>query len=1105
MLNKPGRMNSQWNRSQRGGVVAALGCLALSFCVETAADAAARTIEHDRSEAAMIVAWNGAGRPWPLDECFAAPPRANPAYLQIQGDDAARFHFDAVHRRLLVRFPGLAERIHALLAAGHAVERVELVLEWANQDVEVPSGGYASQGRARDVYRADPGQWSVVAAALRRPWEAHPEHGPTWNSPVRGAGYWKRHGARDTGHDRYPTRFGPTPLHAEARTARLDVTETLTDPVYGATPAERLRRLERQGFILRKHETWEPKYGEVGSSYDWFVATGGHAIYIDPPKLVIHLAEDAGADPGALPPAVDSAARAAETAADSDERLPTWMPDERIQEDLNTRALRQPEDMPDWQWQRVLEVRSLGQARAPRPESVDEFIAVCNGMLSRPPRWYMGAGVQDWILFERRYGDLIPPHVRDHLANWWEAWLIPHYTHEQLVHPQGADDERLKEGRASFYRGFTRRVSTVGFNHRSTEGALFGGTFLERLGIDARNPLEDARWALDNLLMRYWVFRDGSMQDMISGHYTALHISFQVMFALYGPEWQDRLKGRIMLDNTLELPISAYHPGLRRIVYTGNRSFPDQVFLTQEGLYYILHTLSRQGALIHLDTGTPTLHGMAVFGSHFPGDRVARMSPLQPPHVVNMVDDKPLPYRITAADSVRGMFTDPPLLQRVYLGSHYALSSQDLSHGLLPVLAQWRREPKTVETMDAIGSLVAKFDANDTALPTPGGGYAQRTRGEGALVTFQHDNMALVVATPGIREDIMAAAGDDGLHSLQATIGVYSFQDTPGWEIMLDGQPVAEFPATARAGQRIAIRDGVSYIGIIPIAATDLGRDVEIEIDYAFPCLQIRNYNLRRAEAVDPETLDWDAVTRAYGGFVIELGDSTEHASFAAFREHLAAVRLTTEWDAKNGLLQVDYVSGDNHLEMGVRTHFRAFPNHYPVAPGTAGDVIPYRRRNGQWPYLPEGIVRDTTLTIQGDAGRLEKKGAVLEGTPGRMMYLAVEPLSGTTVGYNTLPDASRFRLVAPEGVEVLAEGALGLARVAVEPAAGRLVIEHLPLPDAPEGEAEAAPAQRLLVTGLEAMREVVLNGQSVTHRVEREDVAGRPALVIPLRVNDER
>ena len=37
-----------------------------------------------------------------------------------------------------------------------------------------------------------------------------------------------------------------------------------------------------------------------------------------------------------------------------------------------------------------------------------------------------------------------------------------------------------------------------------------------------------------------------------------------------------------------------------------------------------------------------------------------------------------------------------------------------------------------------------------------------------------------------------------------------------------------------------------------------------------------------------------------------------------------------------------------------------------------------YRRVNGQWPYLPEGMDRDTSLSQQGRAGRLEKGGAVL-------------------------------------------------------------------------------------------------------------------------------
>jgi hypothetical protein len=44
--------------------------------------------------------------------------------------------------------------------------------------------------------------------------------------------------------------------------------------------------------------------------------------------------------------------------------------------------------------------------------------------------------------------------------------------------------------------------------------------------------------------------------------------------------------------------------------------------------------------------------------------------------------------------------------------------------------------------------------------------------------------------------------------------------------------------------------------------------------------------------------------------------------------------------------------------------------------PGQQVKAVPYRRINGEWPYLPAGIDRDTTLSQQGTTGRLEKNGA---------------------------------------------------------------------------------------------------------------------------------
>ena len=51
------------------------------------------------------------------------------------GKDAGPLAFDAVHRHLLVRFPGAAEKIAAAMAAGKEIEKVELILPYLDEEL----------------------------------------------------------------------------------------------------------------------------------------------------------------------------------------------------------------------------------------------------------------------------------------------------------------------------------------------------------------------------------------------------------------------------------------------------------------------------------------------------------------------------------------------------------------------------------------------------------------------------------------------------------------------------------------------------------------------------------------------------------------------------------------------------------------------------------------------------------------------------------------------------------------------------------------------------------------------------------------------------------
>ena len=226
-------------------------------------------------------------------------------------------------------------------------------------------------------------------------------------------------------------------------------------------------------------------------------------------------------------------------------------------------------------------------------------------------------------------------------------------------------------------------------------------------------------------------------------------------------------------------------------------------------------------------------------------------------------------------------------------------------------------------------------------------------------------------------------------------------------------------------GQRITIKDGVSYLGIIPLPASDLGRDADVVISddgrmtemqgggKAREALRINAYLLKRATPLVPTDAQWQQIDLAYGGYVIEMGDTADYTDFAAFQQHIAAAGLNTAWDENARTLAVQYTSGQDTLECGYRTDYAGdWDKKVPT-----DQCFPYRRVNGQWPYLPAGINRDSTCSQQGTTGTLVNSGATLHTEAGHMGYLLAEPQRGEFIGMNPFPDLTACSLEVPGGI----------------------------------------------------------------------------------------
>jgi hypothetical protein len=397
--------------------------------------------------------------------------------------------------------------------------------------------------------------------------------------------------------------------------------------------------------------------------------------------------------------------------------------------------------------------------------------------------------------------------------------------------------------------------------------------------------------------------------------------------------------------------------------------------------------------------------------------------------------------------------------------------------------------------LEDLGTLTVRYAANGPDLTTTREGIANAA---GLTLTFQSRNRAIIFAKPHTNRDkLLAMLGEDGVTRLATVVGLWNFSQPRTWALYADGKRIESFPHRLKAGQRILVHDGVSYLAILPLPASDLGRDVEIEIAAGIPgkaeptgamvapALTISMFNLRREQPITPKSFDLRAVTtRTHGGLVLEMGDAQQHGSFAAFARHIDAATLKAEWNEGKRQLDVAYRSGDDLLEAGFTTDFsQSHVDHFPIDPGAQERAIPYRRLNGAWPYLPAGLERDTSWAQQGTSGRLEKAGAVLATEPGRKAYLIADPLigpgRGAVVGYNPLPDLQAFSLTARDGAMFRADGKVGLLRVEYRPWEKACDISHA-LKPGQDGDA----AKSFTISGLAEPPRVTLNGRPADVRV---------------------
>lgn len=1021
-------------------------------------------------------------------------------------------YFDAL-RPLLVRFPGVAGQVSERLDQGQAVESVTLHLQWERTEGARPERGRHGWG-AEGAYEANPGKWSVVVWPLRKPWTAEPaEHAPTFNAAIPGAVYWHQGGARRQSRDVGPGRFGPVPLHVDSPSAGIDLTSLLTDDAYGSDLARRLRALDDNGVLLLKDELYDLKY-RGGASYDWIRSTGYMRIWIATPVLRIAFTP-AEARQIALPPAADISVLATDPPAERGADSPSIYVPENLDE-LAERFAAEPEWAEHWQVERLRELYDIGMLEAARANpgsmrgvgadalsifrynllSADpvRYRELIKAFMTMEPRRFIGHPTSDFAVIPILWGDAFSPGVLDHFRLYWEAF----------VHPEVEDPQKLRHGDTwrNYFRGYCLVLSTQNFNSNSIAATLLAGQFL-----DAPLVINDARWGLEHILMRTYAGYDGAYQELGETYYLALTLGGAAIINRWAEEPFDRLLGKMTRDRLMEPLISAYHPGLRRIVHPQCRgNIPNQI-LFQDGPYHALHTLSAQGAMLHLDDvarhltsgarGHAQIHGIPVLGSEAPPDRSALFAPWGEAHLAGMVDAKPLPWVTRARHWEREPQSTEPGWHVNYLSEHFGLASRE-DGSVAPVVAHWRRGDGQVDHMEDVSTLMLSSGYNEEFMHSTG-----------FWGTLQHDNKVLTLRVLREPHGGWMREGQD-IASLHASIGIFAFGDTADREVWINDRKMDALSGngegttdgwqrrmrtggnvvSARDGDLILVNDGLTYIGIIPISANAGTRSHDVQISLQKPLLLVHSYMYRDEQPLDRDAF-FGAERKATAGFVIEMGDRSQFASFADFRAHMRAVSLEQSWNSEQETLGVAYTSGDDALAMDFRPQVHRYATPHAMGPKPESRGI-----NGAWPPLPEGIHRETPWSVQGMNGVITKNGTTLQAEEGRRIYLRTASNTAIITAYNLLPDPTFWSLSMPGGMRIDADGRVGLTRIEVNADENTVHIEHALHPDEPRG---VALASAFLIFGAPNAPDAKLNGKRVEQPLASVQIDGEAAWVVPL------
>ena len=1064
--------------------------------------------------------------------------------------------FDALNRSAVVRFPNAAEKIAALINAGKKIDKVEIVLPFLDEELfpvakqpdwpQSDAYDYKSTFGTFDNWVASRPTWHAIAYALRKPWTADEEVGPTFNAAINGALYWKKYGAQDPNEDRVDKTFGPAEVSYKNPDGRLDVTASLTDPAFGKDLSTRLRNFADNGFLVRKWETYDHRY--YTGVYEAPTATGGRAILTKTPQLVVTYSDGGKEKVGVLPPPVDIMALATKVKGTPEGGAPTAvMPSEEQIQKWAVSYAQKPAWADETQWKRIQELLALrtneklpfwsmffmqhllrdytktgyenGQSVViEEPSDADTYAIWVDTVIGRPTRGWAGFELARQYAEWSAVRELLPEPAKDAFRRYWIDWLRPdrettkgarrdhknidgtlvHPMADQLANGKGTGDMITDSywlatgdwrGNKSFFRsGFCYDQSTQNFNTTASCGAfVFGNEF----GVD--KAVVDGSHGVKQWLVNGWIWSGGSGQEHLDHYYYSVTLIGLKTLQNAASTPKDRLLADGLVTKGVEEAIAAWHPNLKRFIAPASRTSLEFLLGTQEGGNFIMNTLSKKGVLT--DVGKTSLPGgIPVIGYDAPPTLVGMLTlpgPWADEDAASMVDDKPLPWE--------AIHSNGALWRRSYLGENYGLAAQLTGGVRIQAMAQWRRDDKEVTSALDLSTLDIRMGFNETRWANNAPGWIAQPFKQ---IVTQGKNRWLAVASP------VGVSGREDVKSIQYSLGLFDIRETgPTWEIYVAGKKVEQLPATAKQGEPIVIKDGVTYLGIIPLPATDLGRDAEVVIEKGQPqkfdqykadvgpAVVINSYIYKKNELF-PKDGDREELRRAFAGYAVEFGDKKEFPSFEAFQKHIAQATVKVDLDEPTRELTATSTSGKDTLELKA-----------VIAPPAGADTkkldefepkVTSTTWNGA-PLFPSAhIMRDTPVT-QMAWNWVEKNGARVDTSlaTGNRLFLQAYPEKGHFTAWNPQGVPTDFQFSLPGGARIVSDGLIGLARLHVDLPGKTVTIDHAR--DAGlASDPKLGAATAFLLTGFPADVKIRYNDKEIDSPAKVQ-ADGKNWLVVPL------